>query len=514
MFRKISLGSKSFWIRYCCNDTRVRFAPSPTGYLHLGGLRTALYNFLFSKSKNGTFILRIEDTDQTRLVKGATEQLIKDISWAGIQIHEGPHIGGNYGPYIQSERLDLYGQQVDTLLKNGTAYYCFCTERRLDLLRREAVKNREVPKYDNKCRHLTHDQISKNLAEGNKYCIRFKLSSDVSSYDDLVYGKITYDVSLNEGDPVIIKSDGYPTYHFANVVDDHFMKISHVLRGLEWQISTTKHIQMYRAFGWEPPKFGHLPLLLNSDGTKLSKRQNDIKISHFRENGIFPLALLNYVVDAGGGFEKDLLQNVKLRIYTADELASQFDVTKLSTHSGRLMTEKLLGFNQAELKRLLANEYEEKELLKEMQSLLKKHFEKLHFNADLQLEEKHIRSVLHWSSNRIKKLSDLLTNDMAFLWTLPKSVTLKQNDIDVTEELLRKLEHKGDFEREELSKFLKDFANKQNIKYNMFMKTLRSILSGLKEGPSIAEMMEILGKDSTLKRLRTSLNMAKDAVSS
>ncbi|XP_044751194.1 probable glutamate--tRNA ligase, mitochondrial isoform X2 [Coccinella septempunctata] len=482
MLKIKQLGLKFFSIRFYSSDAiRVRFAPSPTGYLHLGGLRTALYNFLFSKSKNGTFILRIEDTDQSRLVDGAIEQLVKDLTWAGIEIQEGPKVGGNYGPYIQSQRLDLYREQIEKLLNNGSAYYCFCTERRLDLLRREAIKNREVPKYDNKCRHLTTEEIKKNLEKGEKYCVRFKLSSDVTSYEDLVYGKITYDVALNEGDPVIIKSDGYPTYHFANIVDDHFMKISHVLRGLEWQISTTKHIQMYRAFGWDPPNFGHLPLLLNSDGTKLSKRQNDIKIAHFKEKGIFPLALLNYVVNAGGGFEKDLQQNVKMRIHTIDELANGFDITRLSTHSGRLMPELLFEFNQQELKRLLKNEHDEKELLKEVVSLLQEHFKKSSVDSNLQLDEDHIRSILHWSVNRITKLSDLLKNDMLFLWTMPKSCKLKEHDINSITELLKELEVQDEFSREKLAKFLKKFADQQNIKYSMFMKTLRSVLSGLKK---------------------------------
>ncbi|KAL3282888.1 hypothetical protein HHI36_006046 [Cryptolaemus montrouzieri] len=491
---------------YKTNSVRVRFAPSPTGYLHLGGLRTALYNYLYAKSKNGKFILRIEDTDQTRLVHGAAQQLKDDLMWAGIEIDEGPNIGGSVGPYIQSDRLQIYKEQIKTLLDNETAYPCFCTEKRLDLLRRQAVKNQEVPKYDNKCRHLSKEQISEKWKEGAQPCIRFKLSSDITCFEDLIYGKISYNVSQQEGDPVIMKADGYPTYHFANIVDDHFMEISHVLRGVEWQISTTKHLLLYRAFGWNPPKFGHLPLLLNSDGTKFSKRQNDIKISHYRDSGIFPLALLNFVLDAGGGFQKDLEQNVKPRFYTIDDLSSQFNLAQLKTHSGRLMPEKLLEFNQLELRRLLQNKSGESDLIKSVQNMLQRHFDNSTNDASLQMDEEHIRSVLHWCADRIKKLSDLVSHDLSFVWTMPKYYNLKKNELIFLDDLTVLLENQNEFSKNDLSKFLRSFAEQRNVKFNELMMALRSVLSGLKQGPGVAEMMEILGKDTTIHRLKMCLN--------
>lgn len=223
---------------------------SPPGYLHLGGLRTALYNYLFARANRGTFLLRIEDTDQSRLVPGAAEQLCTDLEWAGIRPDEGPPYGGRYGPYVQSERLDTYRSEVRQLLENGSAYYCFCTESRLELLRREAVRTRQIPRYDNRCRDLTPGQIAVKLAKQISVCIRFKLDPLEGEYNDMVFGQTKYNVSEQEGDFVIIKSDGYPTYHFAHVVDDHLMKISHVLRGVEWQISTTKHMQLYKLV-WE-----------------------------------------------------------------------------------------------------------------------------------------------------------------------------------------------------------------------------------------------------------------------
>lgn len=215
----------------------------------MGGLRTALYNYLFARAHRGTFVLRIEDTDQSRLIEGAAQQLSDDLEWAGIRPDEGPTTGGQFGPYVQSERLELYHSNVKQLIENGTAYYCFCTDRRLDLLRKEAVKARQVPRYDNRCRHLTPVQLAEKLARQEPFCIRFRMDAQEShsmQFDDMVFGRMAYDVAENEGDPVIVKSDGFPTYHFAHVVDDHLMRISHVLRGVEWQISTTKHLLLYK----------------------------------------------------------------------------------------------------------------------------------------------------------------------------------------------------------------------------------------------------------------------------
>nr|CAD7456574.1 unnamed protein product [Timema tahoe] len=301
---------------------RVRFAPSPTGHLHLGGLRTALYNYLFAKNHGGTFVLRIEDTDQSRVVPDTVEKLERDLKWAGIVPDESPSVGGQFGPYTQSKRLDIYRAQVNHLLETGAAYPCFCSDTRLGLLKREALRNRQVPRYDNKCRHLSREDRREKLNRYDSYCIRFKLTPNSEPFTDLVFGPVSYDVAQHEGDPVILKSDKYPTYHLANVVDDHFMEISHVLRGVEWQVSTTKHLLMYKAFGWTPPKYAHLPLLMNPDGTKLSKRQGDIRVESFRDGDIFPLALLNYVTHAGGGFHRDL-SDEKLRIFSLEELVHQ-----------------------------------------------------------------------------------------------------------------------------------------------------------------------------------------------
>ncbi|XP_016966606.1 probable glutamate--tRNA ligase, mitochondrial [Drosophila biarmipes] len=487
-------------LRHVHNQVRVRFAPSPTGHLHLGGLRTALYNFLYARHLGGKFLLRIEDTDQTRLVPGASERLVEDLLWAGIEIDEGPGFGGQLGPYIQSHRKEIYSKAIGELLRNGTAYRCFCTERRLDLLRKEALRTRQVPRYDNKCRHLTEAEIDSLLAKGTDHCIRFKLTDHEEPLEDLIYGKVHHNVSDTEGDPVVLKSDQFPTYHFANVVDDHLMGITHVLRGVEWQISTTKHLLLYKAFGWQPPKFGHLPLLVNADGTKLSKRQGDIGIQHFRERGYFPLALVNYVVSAGGGFEHKA--SAKQQLLSMQNLCEQFHIERVNSHPSRLNPELLDDFNRLELAQRLSAEESRLKLVRQVQELVKKAYPQ---HSNLDLAEDHIVDVLNWSSQRLTLLQDLTSSKLSFLWVKPTDYQLKDLTAQQLDNLLTLLKAIPDFHKDELNIKLKNFAQAANIKFPLMMKTLRAALSGLKEGPGVAEMMEILGKSVTLERLKEAL---------
>ncbi|XP_075162551.1 putative glutamate--tRNA ligase, mitochondrial [Haematobia irritans] len=483
--------------RFASTQVRVRFAPSPTGHLHLGGLRTALYNYLYARHNNGKFLLRIEDTDQTRLVPGAMESLIEDLRWSGIEIDEGPgsKTDGSFGPYIQSQRTKLYLDHVETLLKNGSAYRCFCTERRLDLLRKEALRTRQVPKYDNKCRHLSAKQIEELMTKSTPFCIRFKLRDYDEPLKDLIYGPVHHNVSQNEGDPVIVKSDQFPTYHFANVIDDHLMGISHVFRGVEWQISTTKHLLLYRAFGWKPPKYGHLPLLVNADGTKLSKRQGDIGIKNFRDKGYFPNALLNYVVSAGGGFPHE--QFAKPKVYTLDELATMFTIEKVNSHPSRLNPDLLDEFNRLHITELLGHEKSANDLVEMVQNLIKTTYPK---ESNLDLNAAHILNILNWASKRLTFIKDLTTPKLSFLWVKPSSFKLDAISKDHIDTLLNVLS-KENFEKDSLNTALKSYCQENNIKFPILMKCLRSALSGLKEGPGVAEMMEILGKNVSLQRL-------------
>ncbi|XP_012256323.2 probable glutamate--tRNA ligase, mitochondrial [Athalia rosae] len=491
---------------YRKQQVRVRFAPSPTGYLHLGGLRTALYNYLFARANQGSFILRIEDTDQTRLIPDATKKLQEDLFWAGIIPDEDPTRGGPLGPYIQSKRLELYNEQVQVLLKNGSAYRCFCSDNRLGLLRRESLRLRQTPKYDNKCRHLSEEDLKEKLRRGESYCVRFKLPSGEETFNDLVYGDASYDIARIEGDPVIMKTDNYPTYHLANVVDDHFMEISHVLRGIEWLASTPKHILLYKAFKWTPPKYAHLPLILNSDGSKLSKRQGDIRVDSYRQSGIFPLALLNYITHAGGGFNRPKGEQ---RCYSYEELINQFNVSAINVNSSRLTPEKLLEFNKLEISQLLQNENNAKFLVNKVARIVSETFPDRSVADTLQLDDEHIAEVLKWSQNRISKLEDLVGPDLSFLWVIPPlTPDAPQSEYFVTlprlyDQLLSV--ESSFFQKDFLSDTLKTFASSNDIPFNKFMKFLRSIISGQKEGPGVAEMMEILGRTATLQRLERAL---------
>ncbi|MBT5421231.1 MAG: glutamate--tRNA ligase, partial [Candidatus Cloacimonetes bacterium] len=277
------------------NEIRVRFAPSPTGYLHVGSLRTALYNYLYAKKVGGQFILRIEDTDQTRYVNGAVENLLSTLEAMGLDFDEGPEKGGDFGPYFQSERTEIYNKYVKELLEKGMAYRCFCTSEDLSKMRDEQKAKGLDTKYNGHCRNLTEKEINEHLENKDNFVIRLKIPLDGEiTFYDIVREKVTFPWKMVD-DQVLVKSDGFPTYHLANVVDDHLMEITHVIRGEEWLSSVPKHLLLYKAFGWKPPKLCHLPLLLNPDKSKLSKRQGDVAVEDFVNKGYLTETLLNFV---------------------------------------------------------------------------------------------------------------------------------------------------------------------------------------------------------------------------
>ena len=280
------------------SPARTRFAPSPTGYLHLGSLRTALFNYLLAQATGGQFIIRLEDTDQTRFVDDAESRLYQDLQWAGLNWDEGPDKGGPFGSYKQSERLDLYRQHVDMLLEKDRAFRCFCSKEDLKFDLEQATSSGAVAHYPGTCMGISKSESDRRAANGEPHVVRFKTSEVPVSAPDLVYG--AYKKAEREDNFIIMKSDGFPTYHFANVVDDHFMKITHIIRGAEWLISTPKHIELYNAFGWQTPNFAHVGLLVDHQRQKLSKRDiENIGISVFRDANIMPEALLNFSVLLG-----------------------------------------------------------------------------------------------------------------------------------------------------------------------------------------------------------------------
>ncbi|KAI5617731.1 putative glutamate--tRNA ligase, mitochondrial precursor [Silurus asotus] len=488
----------------CVDETevRVRFAPSPTGFLHLGGLRTALYNFLFAKQHGGTFILRLEDTDQSRIVHGAAQDIEHTLEWAGIPPDESVSRGGVYGPYVQSERLSLYSAAAASLIESGHAYYCFCTNHRLELLKKEALRRGQTPRYDNRCRHLHSDQVQENLAQNKPYAIRLVLRVEAEPFEDLVFGWTTHAVGEVEGDPVILKNDGFPTYHLANVVDDAHMRVSHVLRGAEWLTSTGKHLQLYRALGLTPPTYAHLPLLLNPDGTKLSKRQGDIYISHFIQQGALPEALLNLITHCGSGFNSNRIgRNLK-------ELIGEFNISKVVTHSAVLDLKKLPDFNRVHLQQRIEDESQCHLLVDEVKNLLT-----LSYTDQIQeqkvLDHSYIFRVLHMRKGHISSVKDLLTPLYSYLWLRPsvsqqqlEEISCESHDI-ITRVMLVIKEWKSEFTPEVLTGELKLIAKElKKTKYSSVMKLLRLALTGRQQGPSVGEIMLSLGQEEVCCRLR------------
>src|SRR3989344_2637925 len=286
---------------------KTRFAPSPTGYLHVGGLRTALYSYLFAKKNKGKFLLRIEDTDRERFVEGSVAGILNSLYWAGIAPDEGNVIGkngkvgevGKNGPYTQSERLPIYKEYADKLLADGNAYYCFCTSAHLEKLREEQQAKKLPSSYDGRCLSINPEAAKKRMLSGEKCVVRLKMpKSGETIFTDLIRGEVRFRNEFVD-DQVLIKSDGYPTYHLAVVVDDHLMEITHIIRGEEWISSVPKHLQLYKYFGWDVPQMAHLPLLLNSDKSKLSKRQGDVAVGDYIQKGYLPEALINFVAFLG-----------------------------------------------------------------------------------------------------------------------------------------------------------------------------------------------------------------------
>ncbi|XP_047433977.1 probable glutamate--tRNA ligase, mitochondrial [Mugil cephalus] len=497
----------------CCStvqgEVRVRFAPSPTGFLHLGGLRTALYNYIFAKKYGGKFILRLEDTDQSRLVPGAAESIEDMLEWAGIPPDESPRRGGPLGPYLQSQRLDLYNETARQLVESGHAYYCFCSSQRLELLKKEALRSGQTPRYDNRCRHLRADQVQEKLAQGASHVIRFRLEEGVEPFQDLVFGWNRHDVAQVEGDPVVVKADGFPTYHLANIVDDHYMKISHVLRGSEWLISTSKHLLMYQALGWRPPAFGHLPLLMNKDGTKLSKRQGDIFIQSFQRDGVLAEALLDITTNCGSGFNTN---RIGRRI---DELISEFNPSKITTHSALLDLDKLPEFNRIHLQLQIEDEEKCCSLIKDVREQIQQSY-----TAEIQdeevLHEDYIRRVLHLRKGHISSLKELVSPVYSYLWVRPsfssqQVAALTPEPQHIASLVLKLIEERGErLSLDELAKDLKTLAKQAKAtKYREVMKLLRLALSGLQQGPSVAEMMVSLGPAEISRRFQKLLLLSE-----
>ncbi len=483
-------------------EVRLRFAPSPTGYIHIGSIRTALYNYLFAKHNHGKFILRIEDTDRSRFVEGAIENLIQSLDWAGIEYDEGVFLEdgeivqkGDYGPYIQSERLDLYRKYIDELIEKGHAYYCFCSKERLDEVREEQKIKGLIPKYDGLCRNISIEDAKERIANGEKYVVRLKLphNKDVKFHDE-VRGDITINTE-DIDDQVLLKSDGFPTYHMAVVVDDHLMKITHIVRGEEWLASTPKHILLYDAFGWEKPEYVHLPTVLNKDKKKLSKRHGDVSVEGFVKQGYLPEAIVNYLALVGWSPESNE------EILSMDELIEQFSFGRVAKTGGIFDKEKLDWVN---------GHYIRSKTPEEITELCIPYLKEAGYITDEDVEKKYnwlkimvttVQESLSTTKEVVDKV-DIFFGDEVIIEDDKALEVIKGEQVPQLLDALKEAVEEVDEIDEEFAKnIMKKIQKNTGIKgKNLFMPT-RVTLTGNIHGPEMVDTIYILGKQNILKRI-------------
>lgn len=499
---------------------RTRFAPSPTGYVHIGSVRTALFNYLFAKHNGGTFFLRIEDTDRNRLVEGAVENLLKTFAILGLEPDEGVILDsdgktcqkGDFGPYIQSERLDIYQKYIQELLDRDYAYYCFCSQERLQQVREERQAQKLPPMYDGHCRHLSKDEVQKRIGSGEPYVIRMRIPEEgFTEFDDLVYGHIQVKNELID-DLVLMKSDGYPTYHFAHIIDDHLMQTSHVIRGEEWLPSTPKHILLFKYFGWDAPQYAHLPLLLNPDKSKLSKRQGDVSTASFLEKGYLPQALLNFVVLLGWN------PKTEEEIFTMEEMIAKFDLSGVNKYGAVFNTEKLDWINGMYIRNMD---------LEKLTGLCVPYLEthgligrtpeggfKNKLSGELISFDK-LKEIISLEQERMRKLSEIgegvsfvfepsLSFDKELLSWKKMSADEAQSNLKL---ILEELEEVGekDFTKDNLQSVLNALKEKTGLGTGELLWPMRVSLSGRKNSPGPFEIAEVLGKEKTLQRIKDAI---------
>jgi glutamyl-tRNA synthetase len=487
-------------------NVRVRFAPSPTGLLHIGGLRTALYNYLFAKGNDGTFVLRIEDTDQVRYVEGAEEDIHRSLKWAGMEVDEGPENSGDVGPYRQSERKDMYEQYAEQLVEQGNAYYAFDTTEELDQMRERLKKSgNPSPKYDAITRMsmknsltLPEEEVERKLEEGEEYVIRLKVPRrETIRFEDEVRGFVSFE-SKGLDDQVLLKSDGMPTYHLANVVDDHLMEISHVIRGEEWLSSTPKHILMYEYFGWEPPKMAHLPLIMSPSGGKLSKRKAEtegipINTKDYIDQDFEPEALVNFLAYLGWSPGDDS------EIHSLDELCDMFSLDRVSKGGAVFDYKKLIWYNEHYLREKSADE-----LWPRVQDIAKEH--------DLDPDEEYMKQIIPLMKDRVSKIEDFVTMGRFFFedpeeYEDKAAKKWKDNSAELLEAYVEKIEEldEDEFEAKTLKDKIKEVIEEYDVGFGPVMMPLRVAVSGMGYGPDLTPTIELLGKETTIRRINTAI---------
>lgn len=492
-------------------EVRVRYAPSPTGLQHIGGVRTALFNYFFARANGGKFILRVEDTDRERYSDESLQDLFDTLEWLGITWDEGPVVGGPYGPYIQSERFDIYRKYAEQLVADRKAYYCYCTPERLEKLREEQQASKsEQQGYDRHCRNLTAQQRADYEAQGIRPVIRLKVPMDgKTTFHDVLMGDISRRNRDVSPDPVLLKSDGFPTYHLANVIDDHLMHITHIMRAQEWIPSGPLHILLYEAFGWEPPVYCHLPMVMGKDGQKLSKRHGSTSVRDFRAKGYLPEALMNYVSLVGWSYDG------QTEFFSKEELEKVFSLEKINKAPGVFDYKKLDWFNgqyirrksDAELAPLLVPYLQEAGLVDTPPTIS---------------QQEIVDKMVPVMKERLKVLSDIVDLSRFLFVVLPppsvEELLPKNQDAATT---LKALEEgyailrsglEDELSDETIEQALSDLAGKLAIKVNGVFMPIRVAVTGSSVSPPLFDSIRLVGFDKTFARIERAIEILKDEV--
>jgi glutamyl-tRNA synthetase len=478
---------------------RVRFAPSPTGYPHVGNIRTALFNWLFARHNGGSFIVRIEDTDVARKVEGAETAILEGLRWLGLDWDEGPEVGGNYGPYFQSQRVELYRQTAERLVAQGDAYYCYCSPERLEEIRKEQVRRKQSLGYDRHCRDLSSQERARKEAEGITPVVRFKTPLEgQTGFNDLIWGDVVFENNTID-DLVLLKSDGYPTYHLANVVDDHLMEISHVLRAEEWLSSTPRHMLLYQALHLKPPQFAHLPMILGPDRAKLSKRHGAVSINEYYGSGYLPEAMVNFLALLGWSLDD------KTDIISRQELIDSFSLERIGKTGAIFNRDKLDWMNGVFIRKL---SYED--LLRKIIPFLESRLPK---EVKRPISQQYVGRIVPLIQERINTLAEAATYADFFFIDAPEyeasMLVGKKMTRETTLEALKAAEERlsslESFDHDLLEDTLRHLAGDLGLKTGQLFSLLRVATTGRGATPPLFETMAVLGKERCLKRIRVAV---------
>ena len=482
------------------DTVRLRFAPSPTGNPHIGNVRTAIFGWLFARKHGGAYLIRVEDTDQTRRTEGAVESMLASLRWVGLDWDEGPDVGGDAGPYVQSERLDLYHDAAQRLIDSDHAYRCYCTPERLkDIRLAQQERGDDTIGYDGRCLELSASERSNREREGAPSVVRIRMPDEgTSSLDDIIFGHLEFENRLYD-DFIALKSDGFPTYHFASVVDDHSMGITHVTRAKEWLSSIPRHVQLYAAFGWEMPAFAHMPVILAPDKSKLSKRHGAASVMDYRDMGVIPSALMNYLSLLGWSLDD------KTEVFSPDELIESFELSRVSRSDAVFDLDKMLWINGQHIRRTSDVD---------LADHLGSYWSSSPPDFDMTPTAEKVAQVTPLVRERLKTLNDAapLVNFVfsSEVSVSPDGLVQRGMDTESTRTALRAahlgLSGLGTFDAPSIEAVLRPLAKDLGIKTGQLLGTLRAATTGQKVSPPIFESMEVLGRERTLTRVGNAID--------